>query len=533
MCRKGFVPHFLNMPKEGGDGNARQQRKELRLQRAIQRIDQADHPTEGVHAATDASSRPAVSAQPQHTQQQHIAIVTKSIDRLERQKASSLRLISGYITATDKKENDRRILNQKRIRERHQAKHRYETKCRAMQEEISSGWEDCAAQKSAWDTKEAIKKQQERCEALVRAKEDLIQDFSFYRRLADDDHQSSLVDHTEILDDLKESIASELQEMQQSLEEKLETIEEAFVEDRSKLLESNRDEIANLILEKSNLQLHHMQSNLARRDGNIADIHAKRDDARQDYAKLKASLESQILELEQKLEKAKSSHAMNGSKLDYNLRILGERNEEAAAIIKKQKKKLVQSKAKFNESRDRYWEAEKRADRQISALFKDCKALASRNEGLQTKSRWFEMNDKSKYQELLDMHIEELSVLADKIKRSEGAIASALMGGSNQPEYQTPTGAKIYDGQDDEETQLANLIETIDEGTHQGWIELEAKLEAYKDTLNQRSHKNDAVDRIANDSHGVQRRVEAIAESGRSTELICPPTMFLQATKIG
>ena len=192
----------------------------------------------------------------------------------------------------------------------------------------------------------------------------------------------------------------------------------------------------------------------------------------------------------------------------------------------------MQSKAKFNDSRDRYWEAEKQADRQISTLSKDCKALASRNEGLRTKSRRFEMNDQGKFQALLDMHIEELSLLADKIKRSEGAIAFALMGGDYQPECQTsPT--EIYDGQDDEETLLANLIETIDEATHQGWIELEAKLEAYKDILNQRSHKNDAVDRIANDSNGVQHKMQAIAESGRSTELICPPSMFLQATKIG
>ena len=499
--------------------NAREQRKQLRLQRAIQRIDQEDY-----------SGLPASSASPQQPIQQH-HIVTKSIDRLERQRASSLRLISGYITATDKKENARRILNQKRIRERNQAKHRCETKCKSIEQEIASGWEECAAQKSAWDAKEAIEEQQERCETLVKAKEDLIQDFWVFRRLVDDDHQSSLYDHTEMLDALKESIASELQEMQQSLEEELETIEEAFVEDRSKLLESNRDEIANLTLEKSNLQLHHMQSNLARRDGNIADIHAERDDARQEYAKLKANLENQIHELEEKLEKAKASHAMNGSKLDYNLRILGERNEEAAAIIKKQKKKQVQSKARFNESCDRYWEAEKRADRQVSILSKDCKALDSRNKVLQTKSRRFEMNDKGKYQALLDMHIEELSILAEKIKHCEGAIESRLVdGGRYQPEPPNST-IEIY-GEQGEEAQLAYLHATIDEATHQGWIELETKLEAYKDILNQRSQRNVAIGRVAGDSHGVERQVQAIAESDHAKELVCPPTMFLQATRI-
>ena len=518
------------MSKEDEAANARQQRKQLRLLRAIKRIDQNDcSADEEEDHATGGSSRPAPSASPQQPTQHHI--VTKSIGRLERRRASSLRLISGYITATDRKENARRILNQRRIRERNQAKRRYKTKCKSIEEEIASGWVYCAAQKSAWDAKEAIEKQQERCETLVKAKKDLIQDFRVFRRLADDDHQSSLYDHTEMLDALKESIASALKEMQQSLEEELETIEEAFVQDRSQLLESNRDEIASLILEKSHLQLHHMQSNLARRDGNIADIHAERDDARQEYVKLKASLENQIYELEQKLEKAKASHGMNGSKLDYNLRILGERNEEAAAIIKKQKKKLVQSRSWFNESRDRYWEAEKRADRQVSVLSKDCKALDSRNKGLQTKARRFEMNDKGKYQALLDMYIEELSILAGKIKRCEGAIESKLVdGGRYQPE--SPKSATMIHGELDEEAQLAYLHATIDDATHQGWIELEAKLEAYKNILNQRSQRNAAIDRVAGDSYGVERQVQAIAESDHAKELVCPPTMFLQATRI-
>ena len=515
------------MQQQDDEDSERQQRKQLRLHRAIQRIEAELEPREEHVSST--SARTASSTPPQPPFQHHV--ISKSHDRLERRRASSLRLISGHIAATDKKENARRVLNQHRTKERHQARHRCETKCRAMEEEISSGWEACGAQTSAWATKEALEKQQERCEALIKAKEDLIQDFTFYRRLADDDHQSSLLDHNENMNALKESIGSELMEVQEMLKEELETIEEAFVDDRTKLLESNRDEIANLILEKSNLQLHHIQSSLARRDGNHGDIHAERSNARTEYARLKTSLEDQIHELEEKLEKAKSSHAMNGSKLDYNLRILSERKEEAAAIIKKQKKRLVRSKAKFNESRDRYWEAEKRADRQIATLSKDCKALDSRNQGLRTKFRRFETNDKGKYHALLDMHIEELSMLAKKIQRCAGAIAMQLVDdGRHQPEPQI-FGTEIY-GEEDKEAQLAKLNNIIDEATYQGWVELETKLEAYKDILDQRSQKNNMILRISGNSHEVELQTQEIAESDDAKDLICPPTMFLQATKI-
>ena len=522
-ARRPHAPRST-MSKEDEGKNARQ-RKELRLQRAIQRIDQEQYPAEEDNA-TDAPSLTASSTPQQNN------IVAKSLDRLERRRASSLRRISTCITETDKRESARRILNQRRTKERNQAKYRCKEKSRPIEEQIASGWEDCAAQKSAWDTKETIEKQQERCEALVNNKKDLIQDFSLFRRLADDDHQSSLVEHTKMLDALKHCITNELQEMQQSLEEELETIEEVFVEDRMMLLESNKKEIDNLILEKSNLHLQQMQAYLARRDHSNAAIHAERDGAREEFAKLKANLENHIHELEQKLEIAKSSHAMNGNKLDYNLRILSERNEEAAAIIKKQKKRLVQSKANFNESRDRYWEAEKRANRQIATLSKDCKALDSRNNGQRTKSRRFEMNDKRKYQSLLDMHIEDLSLLADRIKRCEGEIACGLMGDGGYQPKPLRSVAEVL-GDQDAENQLANLSKTIDEATHRGWIELESKLEAYKDILNQRSERNIATDRIAGDCHGLQRQLHVIAESDHTKELICPPTMILQATKIG
>ena len=381
-------------------------------------------------------------------------------------------------------------------------------------------WEACCTQKSAWDTKEAIEKQQDRCTALIKAKDDLIQDYSFFRRLADDDHAASFQDHTDTLDALKHSTESEL------------------LEDRAKLLESNQDEIASLILEKSHLQLHHIQTNQSRREGNLGDIQEERARSRKEHANLKASLEDQVCELEQKLEKAKSSHQLNANKLDYNLRILSERNEEAAAIIKKQKKRLVQSKASFNESRDQYWEAEKSGDKQVAALFRDCQALEARNKGLWTKSRRFEMGDEEKFQALIHMHIDELSQLADKTKRYESEIARRLRGkGGGSPmkslQYQTGLPASNDKEGQNEKGVLSELSSTIDESTYRGWVELESKLEAYKDVLDARRRKDNTTASIVTDSQKLESRMKTIAASEESTELICPPTMFLQVTKVG
>ena len=520
------------------DGEAaaeKQQRKERRLRSAIEQIAPEEHQDDCGEASSNQSlaKRPASSSSSTSGGiQQYHAVVDKSQSRLERRRASSVRLVSDYLVATDKKENVRRHLNQRRFKERNQTRQRSDKSCRALEEAIAPAWEACSTQTSVWDTKEAIEKQQDRCTALVRAKDDLIQDYSFFRRLADDDHAASLKDHTDTLDALKLSIESELLEMQQLFEEELDTIEEAFADDRAKLLESNQDEIANLILEKSRLQLHHIQTNQSRREGNLGDIQEERARSREEYAKLKASLEDQGCELEQKLEKAKSSHQMNANKLDYNLRILSERNEEAAKVIKKQKKRLVQSKANFNESRDQHFEAEKRGDKQVAVLFRDCEALKARNKGIATKSRRFEALDKGKHTALLEMHIDELSQLADKTKRCESEIARRLRGkggGSPMEPLQYQTGLPVSK----EEDVLDRLSGTIDESTYRRWVELESKLEAYKDVLDDRRRTGTAISRIADECNKWEDRMKTIAASEESTDLICPPTMFLQVTKVG
>jgi len=521
------------MQEDDDEAAEKRQRKERRLRSAIEQIAPEEH-----HYDCGEGSNKSLAKHPTSSSslssggiQQYHVVITKTQGRVERRRASSLRLISDYLVATDKKENARRQMNQRRSKERNQTRQRSDKSCRALEEVIAPAWEACSTQKSAWDTKEAIEKQQDRCTALIRAKDDLIQDHSFFRRLADDDHAASLKDHTGTFDALKHSIESELLEMQQLFEEELDTIEEAFADDRAKLLESNQDEIANLILEKSHLQLHHIQTNQSRREGNLGDIQEKRTRSREEHAKLKASLEDQVCELEQKLEKAKSSHQMNANKLDCVVRILSERNEEAAAIIKKQKKRLVQSKANFNESRDQNLEDEKRGDKQVAALIRDCKAFDARNKGLWTKSRRFELHDEGWYQALLDMHIDELSQLADKTKRFESEIACRLRGKGGGSLMEMPrhqTGPRVSK----EEEILDKLSSTIDESAYRGWVELESQLEAYKDVLDDRRRNDGTTARIVNDSHKLRRRMKTIATSEESTELLCPPTMFLQATKV-
>ena len=141
---------------------------------------------------------------------------------------------------------------------------------------------------------------------------------------------------------------------------------------------------------------------------------------------LKLGLERKVCELGRKLERSRAMYEVHSDKLDYNLRVLTESNAERAVEIKKQKKCLVGSKEGFHTRRDRYLEAEERDARKVKLLARDCAGLQERNERLIQKARRFARNDEAMYQEMLAMHTDELSQLANKMRRCEERIAGAF-----------------------------------------------------------------------------------------------------------
>ena len=61
----------------------------------------------------------------------------------------------------------------------------------------------------------------------------------------------------------------------------------------------------------------------------------------EDYNILKIKLETEIQTLEQQLEEMRATYQLNQEKLDYNYRVLVERDSENTSTIKQQKKKLT------------------------------------------------------------------------------------------------------------------------------------------------------------------------------------------------
>lgn len=509
---------------QSNDPKMEQDRKQLRSQRALERLS-LSNPL----ADEDDSSASNIANSSLY---EHIQTVA-SKDRLEQRKATSMQKVSSYRINTENREGERRKHFERRCQERAQAyQHAKETWSR-MDKQIATNWEECSHKTSAWETKEALEEQQKCCSELFKSKMDLIHNYNHHRRLNDDVHTSSLKDHAEKLKALRGTIELELSEMQKSFSEEFEAVEEAYIDDRARLLESNKEELAALLLTKSNLEAHHIKTKQIRIDADKSDIDAARKQGAEEHAELKTRLEKQVQELEQKLEKAKVSHRLNADRLDYDLRMLTTRNEEATVTIKKHKKRLVKSKEAFNKSRDQYWETEVKGGKNIATMSKDCRVLDTRWKSLRTKSRRFEKNEESKYRALLDMHVDDLSVLALRIKTYEKQIVQSLGQKVTQPSGDGDDicvdSISTIDA-DNKEEELAELSNTIDSTTYRTWTELEKLLLSCQELLGKRERGSSEMRSIARDNARIKQRLRDIAQSDSSNELIFPPTMFMEGS---
>merc|ERR1719171_768465 len=89
-------------------------------------------------------------------------------------------------------------------------------------------------------------------------------------------------------------------------------------------------------------------------------LEAQRVQDAEDYNILKIKLETEIQTLEQQLEEMRATYQLNQEKLDYNYRVLAERDSENTNTIKQQKKKLTRMADILSNIKQRYAREERR-----------------------------------------------------------------------------------------------------------------------------------------------------------------------------
>lgn len=128
----------------------------------------------------------------------------------------------------------------------------------------------------------------------------------------------------------------------------------------------------------------------------------------EDYNLLKVKLETDIQNLEQHLETMRATYQLNTEKLEYNYRVLVERDHENQSTIHQQKRKIARLRDLLSSLKARHSEMEKHSQDDNVKLTEEYKRVTELFKDLQSKFKHFEQVDTKKYQEVWQMNDREV-----------------------------------------------------------------------------------------------------------------------------
>lgn len=115
-------------------------------------------------------------------------------------------------------------------------------------------------------------------------------------------------------------------------------------------------------------------------------------------------------------------------KLEYNYRVLSERDHESKASLAAHRARLSRLRGALDATRAERAATDARLAARNTALSTDFQRVARQYRELQDKFRAFEASDAAKYADLAALHTDELGGLVARLRDAEAAIAARLLG---------------------------------------------------------------------------------------------------------
>jgi dynein regulatory complex protein 1 len=123
----------------------------------------------------------------------------------------------------------------------------------------------------------------------------------------------------------------------------------------------------------------------------------------EEYNKLKIKLENDVQTLERQLEEMRATYQLNTEKLDYNYRVLTERDSENSTTLQQLKRKQNKLKDVLSRVMAKYQETDERDKNENERLTEEYKRMTKAYRDLQLKFRHFEVTDRQKFDRVWQM----------------------------------------------------------------------------------------------------------------------------------
>ena len=183
---------------------------------------------------------------------------------------------------------------------------------------------------------------------------------------------------------------------------------------RRELLEKNEREMRSFFEKRESAERAFAERTAANERAYEEALEKRRADDAEEFGILKTRLETDVANLEQHLAHMRAVYQLNAEKLEYNYRVLVEREAENQSTSSQQRKKIAFAREKLMVLKRKHAEAEKAFSAENVKLAEEHRRGVETFKELQMKHKRFVRADTKKFEEVWAMH-EEL--VAAKVRR--------------------------------------------------------------------------------------------------------------------
>lgn len=281
--------------------------------------------------------------------------------------------------------------------------------------EVAGEWDKLRKLKVAHELNVAIQAQKALCDEIISSKDALIAEMTEELDKEDEAYERNIRRQEEEVDETLRRMNVRYNELSAAYVAEFDEIERAFLEERRAALEANTETLERLFKQRDDAEIKFMEST-----GDIADAYRtelekhEADDA-EEFSLLKIRLESDIGNLQRHLADMKSTYLLNAEKLEYNYRVLVERDHENAGTLQIQRRKIAKTREKLMKAKDSFAAMDKKFSDENMRLTDDHRRVTEQFKELEIKFRTFQANDRKKFKEVWAMKEEEMG---RKVKRA-------------------------------------------------------------------------------------------------------------------
>lgn len=354
--------------------------------------------------------------------------VAESLAHLDKKKALGIDTVTAVRVAADDRETQRRMADEQARQVRLQRLQAEAVKSGKANAVVEMRWAELLEQNMPQELHREIEDQKKACAEIIHSKDALIVDFQVHLKAKDEEYVKALKQQSEDVIELLRRMRTEFREIQGEYEVEIDAIEDAFLNERDEMLRRNSAEIDGLFEKRREMELAFMEAKQQRQEQSQREIEDLLNRDGEEYTKLKVKLETDIQTLEQQLEEMRATYQLNTEKLEYNYRVLTERDMENGVTLAIQKRKFNKLKDALSALVQRYQETDARDRRKNDELTDEYRRITKQYKDLQSKYRHFEIANHDRYKQVWSLHRESALELVERALKADEIIQRQQLG---------------------------------------------------------------------------------------------------------